>query len=80
MVTFPIYQFSNIYHKKLKKKIWGYPPFSPFKIKTSQKGPRAYNSVYGLKIPKYRLNTDPNLKKVQTVTTVYSLYLTKIQT
>ena len=38
---------------------------------------RAYKSVYGLKIPKYRLNTDPNLKKIQTI---YGLYLTRIQT
>ena len=38
---------------------------------------RAYKSVYRLKIPKYRLNTDPNLKKIQTK---YSLHLTKIQT
>ena len=38
---------------------------------------RAYKSVYGLKIPKYRLNTDPNLKKIQTK---YGLHLTKIQT
>ena len=33
---------------------------------------RAYKRVYGLKIPKYRLNTDPNLKKIQTK---YGLYL-----
>ena len=38
---------------------------------------RAYESVYGLEIPKYRLITDPYLKKIQTK---YGLYLTEIQT
>ena len=38
---------------------------------------RAYKSVYGLKDSKYRLNTDPNLKKIQTI---YGLYFSKIQT
>ena len=38
---------------------------------------RAYKSVYGLEIPKYRLITDPYLKKIQTK---YGLYLTEIQT
>ena len=38
---------------------------------------QSIKSVYGLKIPKYRLNTYPNLKKIQTI---YGLYLTKIQT
>ena len=38
---------------------------------------RAYKSVYGLKILKYRLNTEPNLKKIQTK---YGLHLSKINT
>ena len=38
---------------------------------------RACKSFYGLEIPKYKLNTDPNLKKIQTK---YGLHLTKIQT
>ena len=38
---------------------------------------RAYKSAYGLEIPKYRLITDPYLKKIQTK---YGLYLTEIQT
>ena len=36
MVTFPIYQFDNILSQKIEKKFWGYPPFSPFKIKTKK--------------------------------------------
>ena len=44
---------------------------------TAQPNSRAYKSVYGLKIPKYRLITDPNLKKIETK---YGLHPTKIQT
>ena len=32
MVTFPIYQFSNILSQNIEKKFWGYPPFGPLKI------------------------------------------------
>ena len=39
MVTFPIYQFSNIYHKKLKKKIRGYTHSAPLKLKPPKKDP-----------------------------------------
>ena len=34
---------------------------------------RAYKSVYGLKILKYRLNTDPNFQKIQTIYGLYTL-------
>ena len=56
----------------LKLKGWEGGPNGPQRFKN-----RAYKSVYRLKTPKYRLNMDPNLKKLQTK---YGLHLTKIQT
>ena len=37
MVTFPIYQFSNILSQNIEKKFWGYPPFGPLKIIANEK-------------------------------------------
>ena len=53
MVTFPIYQFGNILSQIDEKKIGGYPPFGPFKIKASQKWPSmtAYNPQFLIQNP-----------------------------
>ena len=37
MVTFPIYQFSNILSQNIEKKFGGYPPFGPLKIIAREK-------------------------------------------
>ena len=53
MVTFPIYQFSNILSQKIDKKFWGYPLFGPLKILDNEKWPPmiAYNPYFSIQNP-----------------------------
>ena len=53
MVTFPIYQFSNILAQNIENKFRGYPPFVPLKIIAYEKGPpmTAYNPYFSIQNP-----------------------------
>ena len=66
MVTFPIYQFSNILSQNIEKKISGVPPFGPFKIIAYKKWPpmTAITHIFQSKILFYNKNGDV-CKKVE---------------
>ena len=53
MVTFPIYQLSNILSQNIEIKFGGYPPFGPLKIIAYEKWPpmTAYNPYFSIQNP-----------------------------
>ena len=66
MVTFPIYQFSNILSQNIEKKFWGYPPFGPLKIIAYENDPTwpPITPIFKSKILFYTKNGDV-CKKVE---------------